>query len=67
MNGKRAKLLRKQANYKKTRTVKVIGDYNINLGYTILNVPKTEVQEISDIEKSSKKLYKDLKKDYKSI
>ena len=67
MNGKRSKLLRKQANYKKTRTVKVVGDYNINLGHTILNVPKTEIQDISKIEKTSKKLYKDLKKDYKSL
>jgi hypothetical protein len=67
MNAKRAKLLRKQANYKKTRTVKVVGDYNINLGYTILNVPKTEVQDISEIEQKSKKQYKDLKKDYKSL
>ena len=67
MNGKRSKQLRKDANYKKTRTVNVVGDYNIDLGYRILNVPKTEVQDISEVEKNSKQLYNTLKKNYKPV
>lgn len=67
MNGKRAKQLRKDASYKKTRTVKIVGDYNIDLGYRILNVPKTEVEDVSEVEKNSRNLYKTLKKNYKPV
>lgn len=65
MRGKVAKRLRKEAGYKITEPEnKVIGDYNINLGYRILNVPKVEPGEISDIQKECKKIYKNLKKNY---
>lgn len=71
MSGKRSKLLRKQAGYKKTRLIKVVGDYNIKIGsgttFRILNVPKTEVQEPSDVETNGKKLYKNLKREYKPV
>ena len=66
MNGKVAKRLRKQASYEKTKNIKVIGYYNINLGYRILNVPKTEPAELSETEKTNKSNYKTLKKEYKS-
>lgn len=66
MNGKRAKKLRKQAQYKPSRQVEIKGDYNINLGYRILNVPKSVPVELSDVQKSNKKQYKKLKKTYKT-
>ncbi len=64
MNGRVAKRLRKQTEFKKTKQVEIIGDYNINLGYRILNVPKTTLKKLTDSEKLIKQNYKKAKKQY---
>lgn len=67
MRGTVAKRLRKEAKFKKQLPVlKVIGDYNIDLGYRILNVPKVEPEEMSLDYQQQKKEYKKLKNIYKN-
>lgn len=61
MNSKAAKKLRKQLNFKRTKTIKIVGDQNINLGYRILNAPKTETEKFSDVELANRKTYKNEK------
>ena len=62
MSGKTSKRLRKHLGYKKVKNVKVVGDQNIDLGYRILNAPRTEPVELTEQEKASKATYKQAKK-----
>lgn len=69
MNGRKAKLLRKQAKYKKTITNEIIKSYNITVGTgdttRVYNVDHYEPKETSKEEQEAKRVYKNLKKNYR--
>jgi hypothetical protein len=69
MNGKTAKRLRKQANYKKTFENELAGDYNLSIAtgsaQRVKNVKRYVQKELTEDQKEAKATYKELKKSYK--